>query len=494
MCGILTVAKLENKLDSKLHKKVMKFFTIELLLKSQSRGEDGTGLAMCFGNGQVFGIKRSEKATDFARYDKEDHNLKTLLKVWGKYTPSLIMGHCRKASVGSKEVINTQPFLIGNILGVHNGTLRNHEKIKDKLKIETEGDVDSELIFHILNNSFDKELTFDLAEETVNKLRGAFAVLAVDINYPYKILGFRDARPIVIGVDKGLGLLVIVSEKKFITETEELYNRLKYLHKLKWPKANFEITELKDDTAFLLDLLKNTLETKEMPKTSSRDPEFSDSTHYSSGHTGHACGYGYGCGYGYNSSSTKRTVKWDERTRSYKKEDTKRVGFPPNVGSNLIADREEENRVYPLMDVKVIDVMRDKKNKNLLNDKNNKSESNNKEEISITPISLDKAIEEFKKSGNVSAMEIKAFEAGWIACLSLFTKPKLRKIRVKKAALEKHLSTLKIAVTVAGEMLLAVPRNMRGYCDKIKTDKKIDVESLEKIIKNEEIIKLFKGV
>lgn len=67
---------------------------------------------------------------------------------------------------------NAHPFLKGNIMGCHNGVVSN------ELEIDGNVDVDSELIFMLLNknkNNFEK---------TFKRLSGSFAITWIDTKYP----------------------------------------------------------------------------------------------------------------------------------------------------------------------------------------------------------------------------------------------------------------------------------------------------------------------
>jgi hypothetical protein len=61
--------------------------------------------------------------------------------------------HTRFATFGSKTEENSHPFRVGNILGVHNGQIYNHAAVAKTHGIEYA--VDSELIFHYLNEGRD---------------------------------------------------------------------------------------------------------------------------------------------------------------------------------------------------------------------------------------------------------------------------------------------------------------------------------------------------
>lgn len=64
-----------------------------------------------------------------------------------------ILGHTRTATVGKVSIPNSHPFAVGNILGVHNGSISNHYELNHKYGREFE--VDSQQIFAHINEGLD---------------------------------------------------------------------------------------------------------------------------------------------------------------------------------------------------------------------------------------------------------------------------------------------------------------------------------------------------
>lgn len=123
MCGIVGVIKTDNKgIDADWIKKFE-----SMLLMSQLRGIDGTGIMFRDPqSGQVQFEKEAENSLDFIR-GKNWANIKE--KVIGT---SVLIGHCRSKTVGSKIRSNTHPFVIDDEFGlVHNGTLRDEYNPKE---------------------------------------------------------------------------------------------------------------------------------------------------------------------------------------------------------------------------------------------------------------------------------------------------------------------------------------------------------------------------
>ena len=137
MCGVVgvfAVGNFEEKSHNKIRNEIMLLSSIYLLNQTQVRGPNATGVSVMFDSGDYYVTKMGIKSSDFlTRFDIEDENSFTnFLTRVRKNSSNIrnIIGHCRKNSVG--DVINNDnnhPIIVNDIVGVHNGTLKNHDKI-----------------------------------------------------------------------------------------------------------------------------------------------------------------------------------------------------------------------------------------------------------------------------------------------------------------------------------------------------------------------------
>jgi hypothetical protein len=110
---------------------------------------------------------------------------------------SLFIGHVRAATVGIKNIKNAHPFHVKNIIGVHNGTLKNHWMLCSERNIPyTDINVDSEAMFACIAH--------DQSPKVFTELAGAAAVLFVDTEKiergNYELYAYRNAeRPLYRG-------------------------------------------------------------------------------------------------------------------------------------------------------------------------------------------------------------------------------------------------------------------------------------------------------
>lgn len=131
------------------------------------RGPDSTGLAALRKNGEV-------KITKIASHPFDFFETKGCTTVLSAYNSTVLLGHNRAATRGKVNSFNAHPYEYGHIVGAHNGTLdhTSWKDLEDKLGHET--DVDSMAIFECI-------ATFGI-EETVPLLRGAWALVWMDLN------------------------------------------------------------------------------------------------------------------------------------------------------------------------------------------------------------------------------------------------------------------------------------------------------------------------
>ena len=272
MCGILGILAFGGTLEKKQEKirqEAMIFLSSELLQLTQPRGKDATGIATLFSNCDYMGLKMGIPPTDFvARFGGTEKDFDGYLNIWRKKSvpARMILGHCRKSSVGnSEDNVNNHPIKVGDIIGVHNGTLSNHDRIFELLKCDRDGTVDSEAIFRLLHyftNGGADPFSPKVIQEVCKRLHGSYSCLAFAGNNPYQMIGFRDARPMEVLLIKPLKLLLIASDKDFLKHVIFRYNKMANLYYtgiIGFPplkKNDVELLSLYDDTLYIFDIRK----------------------------------------------------------------------------------------------------------------------------------------------------------------------------------------------------------------------------------------------
>jgi len=234
MCGIvgaLAIGKLPKEQEA-IRQKVIRFLTTELMILTEDRGKDATGAVLLFNNGKYYGLKRGDRSTKFlSKFGVNDENYGSLLQLWKKTRSPVkaFVGHCRATTVGvTTNNMNNHPIKVGNIVGIHNGTLKNDDEIIKNLECGRDADVDSEAIFRLAayyTNNGEEPFTMEIIEEIVHRLDGSFSVIMFNGDNPDQVPVFRDSRPMEFVFVKELATVFIISEQKFWNTAHCIYER-----------------------------------------------------------------------------------------------------------------------------------------------------------------------------------------------------------------------------------------------------------------------------
>ena len=177
---------------------------IDGLRRLEYRGYDSAGIAVA-GNGEGLQVRRAEGKL---RNLEEAIRLKPLDGTYG-------IGHTRWATHGRPTEENAHPHrdCTGKIVVVHNGIIENYLQLKKQLleeghKFSTE--TDTEIIAHLieryLKQNADGNGRKNTLEEALRKslkqMTGVYAIAAISVDEPNKIVAARNGPPAVIGLGK----------------------------------------------------------------------------------------------------------------------------------------------------------------------------------------------------------------------------------------------------------------------------------------------------
>ena len=175
MCGIVgMVSKYQNgfwKSHAELFTNMVRMDTV--------RGADSTGVFGVSPAGNVDVVKGDADGYIFTKsiqYDKFEQ------KIYRSYR--MVVGHNRSATRGDVTPQNAHPFVEGNIVLVHNGTIFNSEDLNK------EAEVDSHAICHALNQHN--------AVEALGKINGAYALVWYNKEDKTLNLARNNSRPLVL--------------------------------------------------------------------------------------------------------------------------------------------------------------------------------------------------------------------------------------------------------------------------------------------------------
>lgn len=233
MCGIVGVIGKIGKAERDVFK--------QLLIVDSLRGPDSTGFINAKGNRTDYFKKAGDPyfVMESRRFDTE------LLK-----PSNVLIGHNRWATVGAVNTMNAHPFDFDNVIGVHNGTLRNKHALLDSHKFV----VDSENLYHAINvdgvhNTIPKVegawslVWWDKKEQKVNFLRNEERPMAMCVSTDKKTLFFASEVGMLLWILARNG---IKHEPIVLTSVDHLYT-LKVKDEFEGvatPLNDFEITKL----------------------------------------------------------------------------------------------------------------------------------------------------------------------------------------------------------------------------------------------------------
>ena len=176
---------------------------MEGLSRLEYRGYDSAGVALVSGD-DVFTEKRAGKLG----------NLQAALDGVAIPLSATAIGHTRWATHGGPTDENAHPHRggpDGKIAVVHNGIVENFHALKSELLqqgVEFTSETDTEVAAHVLAQAFagSGDLT-EAMRAVVNRLEGAFTLLAVHADQPDVVVAARRNSPLVVGLGDGENFL-----------------------------------------------------------------------------------------------------------------------------------------------------------------------------------------------------------------------------------------------------------------------------------------------
>ncbi|WP_273484602.1 glutamine--fructose-6-phosphate transaminase (isomerizing) [Desulforamulus ruminis] len=172
---------------------------VEGLKKLEYRGYDSSGVAVL----DKDGLKVEKKMGRLAELEKALN---------GKVLDATIgIGHTRWATHGRPSDVNAHPHTSndGKIAVVHNGIIENYLQLREWLSSMGhvfKSETDTEVIPHLIEHFYKGDL-IEAVQKTVSHLEGSYAIMAISIDQPGRIVAVRQDMPMVVGLGQGENLL-----------------------------------------------------------------------------------------------------------------------------------------------------------------------------------------------------------------------------------------------------------------------------------------------
>ncbi|MDD5551866.1 MAG: glutamine--fructose-6-phosphate transaminase (isomerizing) [Candidatus Pacebacteria bacterium] len=185
MCGI--VGYIGPKKDP--------FLGIEALKRLEYRGYDSAGMAVL--------NKEKNKISSLKSVGKINSLEKKFFKNKLNGVPFIL--HTRWATHGEPTEINAHPHhdCKKKIWVVHNGIIENYKELKETLKKKGHkfvSETDTEILAHLIEEFFKGNLE-KAVRLALKKVRGTYALLAIAVDDPEKIVAARNSSPLAIAVN-----------------------------------------------------------------------------------------------------------------------------------------------------------------------------------------------------------------------------------------------------------------------------------------------------
>ena len=217
MCGIATILLHPQQRSADVWQAIKETFTQNLLF-NEDRGEAATGLAVVQADGQVRLHKMPIPAAEFvttAEYRRllDGLNAETIL----------LLGHTRHPTKGDPaKAGNNHPIQTGPVIGVHNGHIDNDDILFARWDLPRQADVDSEIIFRLLEPYSPASLNGQYLAEVRPRLwylQGRFTFMAWDQRAPAQLLVVKHRNPLSLHYQADWQALIFSSRYLFLRKT-----------------------------------------------------------------------------------------------------------------------------------------------------------------------------------------------------------------------------------------------------------------------------------
>jgi glucosamine--fructose-6-phosphate aminotransferase (isomerizing) len=184
MCGIVGATAERNVLP----------ILLEGLKRLEYRGYDSAGVALTNQKGLLKSVKESGKVQTLIDKIKKQ-------QIEGGSTG---IAHTRWATHGKPTKTNAHPHLASDrIAVVHNGIIENFAELKSDLHnqgVHFSSGTDTEVIAHLIDQYWTKDSNgVEAIQKVIQKLKGAYGLVALNKDDPQKLIAVRSGSPIVIG-------------------------------------------------------------------------------------------------------------------------------------------------------------------------------------------------------------------------------------------------------------------------------------------------------
>ncbi len=214
MCGIAALLLHPQERSPRVWEEIREIFTRNLEF-NESRGEAATGLALVRADGEMQIFKAPLRATEFVRLPEYERLMESI-----NAQTTLVLGHTRLPTKGSPEDNrNNHPIATQYVVGVHNGQIDNDDELFQQFHYPRAAQVDSEIIFRLLDDVSPQqsdEPYLEAACQRLRMLKGKFTFLALDTRAPHRLMVLKHHNPLCLHFHADWNALVFSSRYIFL--------------------------------------------------------------------------------------------------------------------------------------------------------------------------------------------------------------------------------------------------------------------------------------
>ena len=217
--------------------------TRTLCMLNEGRGDDGTGLAYPVED-KIKVVKAPVPATEFLMSEEAWTGVHKL--------PLWCLGHTRAATVGAHTVENTHPFVMGVVVGTHNGSVTNHGELpvdKDAYKLP---DCDSAALFALIDQQGGKK--------ALSQARGMLNLAYSIPPYDRVVLHQEYAKSLAIAYHKPWKMMIWSSDAEHLVQAMAVVGQLPH----QMPGGRKDVTMIETEPGKLLTVIAKDLGSEEL--------------------------------------------------------------------------------------------------------------------------------------------------------------------------------------------------------------------------------------
>lgn len=214
MCGLSGILFYPKERSAEEWQTLCHLFT-QTVVFNEERGREATGIALVNRDGTSALFKQPVPATEFVKMEPVQNILDSV-----NQETVCLLGHTRKPTQGTRwNNQNNHPLMVSHTLGIHNGTIKNSDDLFQSLSLSRQGEVDSEIIFRLLDSLDPSSLNGEYlpsVKEKAGLLMGRMTTMSVDLRYPTQLLVIKRGNPLCLHYESDLKALFFSSRYLFL--------------------------------------------------------------------------------------------------------------------------------------------------------------------------------------------------------------------------------------------------------------------------------------